>query len=143
MTKLLGAEEQVIIMKSQLQALQPILVSTANETNELLVQISSDKIEAEKTRGIVEAEEAVVTVKATEAKAIREDCEAELAVVSTTSSYFFAVVRPSHFADVCVYQILNSRRHIITHVLMTFLWPDHYVQYWKCFVLPSAVVGTK
>lgn len=116
MTKLLGAEEQVIIMKSQLQALQPILVSTANETNELLVQISSDKIEAEKTRGIVEAEEAVVTVKATEAKAIREDCEAELAVVSTTSNYFFAVVRPSHFTDVCVYQILNSRRYIITHI---------------------------
>lgn len=99
LTKLFGAEEQVTIMKSQLEALQPILVSTAKETNELLVQIDSDKIEAEKTRGIVEAEEAVANVKAIEAKAIREDCEAELAVVSTTSNYFFAVVRPSGFAD--------------------------------------------
>jgi hypothetical protein len=79
-------------MKSQLEALQPILVSTVKETNELLDRINSDKKEAEKTRGIVEAEEAVVNVKATEAKAIRQDCEAELAVVSTTSNYFFAVI---------------------------------------------------
>lgn len=76
-----GAEEQVTVMKSELQALQPILLRTAQETNTLLARIDLDKKDAEKTRAMVEAEEAVANVKAIEAKAIKDDCESELAVV--------------------------------------------------------------
>ncbi|EFJ31602.1 hypothetical protein SELMODRAFT_86461 [Selaginella moellendorffii] len=78
--KLLGAEGQVNVMKKELEALQPILIKTAEETDALLVTIDRDRKEAEATRKIVEAEEAIANVKASEAKAIKEDCESELAV---------------------------------------------------------------
>jgi dynein heavy chain len=68
-------------MKGELQDLQPILLKTAQETNALLSRIDLDKKDAEATRAMVEAEEAVANIKATEAKAIKDDCEFELAVV--------------------------------------------------------------
>lgn len=82
-----GAEEQVSVMKAQLEDLQPILLQTAKETNELLVRIEADKKQAEQTRSLVEFEEAIANVKAEEAKVIREDCEAELAVVSDAETF--------------------------------------------------------
>lgn len=87
LTKLFGAEEQVTIMKAQLEDLQPILVQTAKETNELLTRIDADKVQAEQTRSLVEFEEAIANVKAEEAKVIKEDCEAELAVVSDARAF--------------------------------------------------------
>lgn len=80
--KLYDAEGQVNVMKKELEALQPILIKTAEETDNLLKIITRDRKEAEKTRGIVEEEEAIANVKATEAESIKADCESELAVVS-------------------------------------------------------------
>lgn len=82
--KLYFAEGQVTVMKSELVALQPILIKTAEDTAKLLKQIDADTKDAQATRSNVEAEEAVANVKAEEAKAIKDDCEAELAVVSRT-----------------------------------------------------------
>ncbi|KAL2653371.1 hypothetical protein R1flu_021499 [Riccia fluitans] len=81
--KLFEAEDQVSIMKQELEALQPVLLKTAEDTNALLKKISGDRKEAEITRGLVEAEEAEANVKAAEAKVIKDDCEAELAVVKS------------------------------------------------------------
>ncbi|KAL3685151.1 hypothetical protein R1sor_003173 [Riccia sorocarpa] len=78
--KLFEAEEQVSVMKQELEALQPVLLKTAEDTNALLKKISGDRKEAETTRALVESEEAVANVKAAEAKVIKDDCEAELAV---------------------------------------------------------------
>lgn len=80
--KVFFAEGQVTVMKQELEDLQPILLKTAEDTNILLAQIDRDTKEAEATRAIVEAEEAIANIKAGEAKAIKDDCEAELAVVS-------------------------------------------------------------
>ena len=81
--KVYFAEAQVSVMKQELEDLQPILLQTTQETNTLLVQIDADTKDAQKTREIVEAEEAIANVKANEAQAIKEDCEKELAVVSS------------------------------------------------------------
>ncbi|KAJ7290925.1 hypothetical protein O6H91_Y290900 [Diphasiastrum complanatum] len=78
--KLLEAEGQVNVMKKELEALQPILLKTAEETDELLKTIEKDRKEAQGTRSLVEEEEAIANVKAKEAKAIKDDCESELAV---------------------------------------------------------------
>ncbi|BBM97612.1 dynein axonemal heavy chain [Marchantia polymorpha subsp. ruderalis] len=78
--KLYGAEEQVSVMKQELEALQPVLLKTAEDTNALLKKIAADRKEAETTRALVEKEEAVANVKAIEAKEIKDDCESELAV---------------------------------------------------------------
>jgi dynein heavy chain len=81
--KLYGAEEQVSVMKGELEALQPVLLKTAEDTNALLKKIAADRKDAEAVRSVVEKEEAIANVKASEAKAIKDDCESELAVVST------------------------------------------------------------
>nr|AML30858.1 axonemal inner arm dynein heavy chain 2 [Marsilea vestita] len=78
--KLFDAEGQVNVMKKELEALQPVLMKTAEETDSLLKIINRDRKEAEKTRSVVEEEEAVANVKAKEAEAIKADCESELAV---------------------------------------------------------------
>jgi dynein heavy chain len=78
--KLLGAEGQVSVMKQELEALQPVLIRTAKETDELLVVIARETKDAEATRSVVEEEERVANAKASEAKAIKDDCEQELAV---------------------------------------------------------------
>ena len=78
--KLLDAESQVNTMKKELEELRPVLIQTGKETDELLVVIERDSKEAEKTREVVQADEAVANVKADEAKAIKDECESELAV---------------------------------------------------------------
>ncbi|XP_073386521.1 uncharacterized protein [Physcomitrium patens] len=78
--KVYFAEAQVTVMKQELEDLQPILLQTAHETNVLLVQIDADTKDAQATREVVEAEEAIASVKAGEAQAIKDDCEKELAV---------------------------------------------------------------
>eukprot|EP00899_Mesostigma_viride_P002516 jgi/Mesvir1/12265/Mv00478-RA.2 len=78
--KLLSAEDQVTVMKRELEDLKPVLIRTAKETEDLLVVINRETKEAEAKRAVVEVEEATANKKATEAKAIKDDCEAELAV---------------------------------------------------------------
>ena len=81
--KVYFAEAQVSVMKQELEDLQPILLQTTQETNTLLIQIDANTKDAQKTREIVEVEEAIANVKANEAQAIKEDCEKELTVVSS------------------------------------------------------------
>ncbi|KAL2642111.1 hypothetical protein R1flu_009698 [Riccia fluitans] len=80
LSQLMDAEGQVKVMQHELEALQPTLLKTARETLELLKVVESDREEAQKTRSIVEAEEAAAKVKAEEANLIKEECEADLAV---------------------------------------------------------------
>ncbi|CAM6076097.1 unnamed protein product [Sphagnum tenellum] len=78
--KLYFAESQVTVMKESLVALQPILIKTAEDTNMLLKAIDAETKDAQATCSIVETEEAAAHVKAMEAKAIKDECEGELAV---------------------------------------------------------------
>lgn len=78
--KLLGAESQVGAMKEELIELQPVLVKTAAETEEMLKVIDRESKEAEAKKEVVSAEEKIANEKAQAAKAIKDDCESELAV---------------------------------------------------------------
>jgi len=75
-----GAEEQVGVMKQELIELQPVLVRTAAETEDMLKVIDKETIQANAKRQVVQGEEEAATVKADAAKAIKDDCEAELSV---------------------------------------------------------------
>ncbi|WZN65433.1 heavy chain of dynein [Chloropicon roscoffensis] len=77
--KLLNAEESVSVMKEELIALQPVLVKTSEEVEETLKVVDKETEQAEAKRAVVEKEEAVANVKAQAAKAIKDECEAELA----------------------------------------------------------------
>lgn len=77
--QLASAASQVGSMQIVLNALRPKLIATSKETEEILLVIQSESIEVEKKKAIVQSDEVVANKKAGEAKAIKEDCEADLA----------------------------------------------------------------
>ncbi|TPX59932.1 hypothetical protein PhCBS80983_g02164 [Powellomyces hirtus] len=77
--QLASASSQVGIMQKELNDLQPQLVQTQIETDKLLIVIERESIEVEKKRSVVKVDEAAANKKAGEAKAIKDDCEADLA----------------------------------------------------------------
>ena len=79
LNKLDSTEKDVAVMKVELIELQPILVKTGIEVEELMVKIEVDKASAGETKAIVEVEEAAASAKAAECKAIKDSAEAGLA----------------------------------------------------------------
>eukprot|EP00668_Euglena_longa_P039207 GGOE01050460.1.p1 GENE.GGOE01050460.1~~GGOE01050460.1.p1 ORF type:complete len:2722 (-),score=1086.70 GGOE01050460.1:98-8140(-) len=79
--QLISTEEEVQRMTQTLELLKPNLLRTAAETEELIAKIEKDSAEAEKTRQMVSVEEAECAKKAEAAKAIKDDCETQLADV--------------------------------------------------------------
>lgn len=77
--KLNFAQTSVAKMKVDLGELQPQLIKTKGETDAIMVQIEKESKEVQATRNTVQAEEAIAMKKAGEAKAIKDDCEADLA----------------------------------------------------------------
>ena len=77
--KLQTTEVEVKELQMTLEKNQPVLIQTTKEVEEMMVQISSDKVSAAATKEVVSKEEAVATTKANECKAIKEDAEADLA----------------------------------------------------------------
>eukprot|EP00329_Picozoa_sp_Boothbay-MS584-11_P000996 19247_6 len=72
-------EASVDGMKEELIALQPKLVIAQQETAEMMVVIERETEEANKVKVVVEAEEAEANKTAQEVKAVKDDCEADLA----------------------------------------------------------------
>lgn len=77
--KLEFAASQVSVMQKELVALQPQLVETSKETEQLMVKIEKDTVEAEAKKEVVAADEAVANAAAAAAKAIKDECEDDLA----------------------------------------------------------------
>ncbi|KAI8622787.1 dynein heavy chain and region D6 of dynein motor-domain-containing protein [Chytriomyces sp. MP71] len=77
--QLASAASQVGTMQVELHALQPQLIVTQKETDEIMKVIARESIDVEKKRALVKIDEAVANKKAGEAKAIKDECEADLA----------------------------------------------------------------
>lgn len=77
--QLASAASQVGTMQIELSDLQPKLIQTKKETQEMMVVIQTESIEVEHKRALVKVDEEVANKKASEAKAIKDDCEADLA----------------------------------------------------------------
>ncbi|KAJ3049383.1 Dynein heavy chain 7, axonemal [Rhizophlyctis rosea] len=78
--QLASASSQVGTMQAELTALQPQLVKTQAETDQIMIVIQRESVEVEKKRAVVKVDEEVANKKAGEAKAIKDECEADLAV---------------------------------------------------------------
>lgn len=76
--KLLFTAKQVKKMQQDLEALKPKLIKAGAETEELMRRIDKEATEVNKTREIVMRDEAAANAKAMDAKAIKDDCEADL-----------------------------------------------------------------
>ncbi|EDV27935.1 uncharacterized protein TRIADDRAFT_52992 [Trichoplax adhaerens] len=77
--KLDFAAEQVTVMQTELTDLQPELMKTSEETEVLLAKIEQDTVEVQAKKQLVEADERSADEAAAIAKAIRDECESELA----------------------------------------------------------------
>ncbi|KAJ3194173.1 Dynein heavy chain 3, axonemal [Irineochytrium annulatum] len=77
--QLASAASQVGAMQLELHALQPQLIQTQKETDDIMQVIARESVDVEKKRALVKVDEAVANKKASEAKAIKEECEADLA----------------------------------------------------------------
>ena len=78
LAKLMDTQVQVKAMQQQLTALQPELVRSTRETEELIVTIASRSEQVEQTRLVVGEEEKECNKQADEATAIKNDCEEQL-----------------------------------------------------------------
>ncbi|XP_064419638.1 dynein axonemal heavy chain 7 isoform X2 [Latimeria chalumnae] len=77
--KLESAAAQVATMQSELEALQPQLKVASREVDEMMVIIEKESLEVAKTEKVVKADEAVANEQAMAAKAIKDECDADLA----------------------------------------------------------------
>lgn len=77
--QLASAATQVGAMQIELSNLQPQLIATKKETDEIMVVIQKESVEVEKKRAVVSVDEAVADKKVKEVKAIKDECEADLA----------------------------------------------------------------
>eukprot|EP00698_Gefionella_okellyi_P007692 TRINITY_DN1880_c0_g3_i1.p1 TRINITY_DN1880_c0_g3~~TRINITY_DN1880_c0_g3_i1.p1 ORF type:complete len:4251 (-),score=1210.42 TRINITY_DN1880_c0_g3_i1:76-12828(-) len=78
--KLVSAAKQVAEMEQELIALQPVLVTSTAETEAMMVRINHDQEEAAQIQEVVSADRAAAIIKADEARAIRDQCDSELAI---------------------------------------------------------------
>ena len=78
--KLADTEVSVSEMQDYIRDLQPKLVVAQKETEEMLVKIEAMTVEANKVRVVVQAKEKATAKQAAEAKAIKDECERDLAV---------------------------------------------------------------
>ncbi|NXJ14869.1 DYH7 protein, partial [Odontophorus gujanensis] len=77
--KLNSATSQVASMQSELEALQPQLQEAGKQVDEMMVVIQKESLEVAKTEKIVKADEAAANEQAMAARAIKDECDADLA----------------------------------------------------------------
>uniref|UniRef100_A0A8C3IAS8 Dynein axonemal heavy chain 7 n=1 Tax=Chrysemys picta bellii TaxID=8478 RepID=A0A8C3IAS8_CHRPI len=77
--KLNSAASQVASMQYELEALQPQLKEASKQVDEMMLVIEKESLEVAKTEKIVKADEAVANEQAMAAKAIKDECDADLA----------------------------------------------------------------
>ena len=77
--KLVATEKSVAIMQDELTALQPELVKAGEETSAALIVIAAETVEADKVKVLVAKDEASASEEAARVKAIKDECEADLA----------------------------------------------------------------
>jgi len=77
--KLGATEDSVALMQEQLIALQPQLEAAKVETDAAMAAIAAETVEADAVKKVVSQEEAVASQEAAVVKAIKDDCEADLA----------------------------------------------------------------
>ncbi|KAG8459526.1 hypothetical protein KFE25_012861 [Diacronema lutheri] len=77
--KLASAEVEVATLQTQLSEMQPVLIKTAAQVEEMMEQIQKDKAAADQTRTVVVREEAIASSKAEECQGIKDSAEKDLA----------------------------------------------------------------
>uniref|UniRef100_A0A8B9VLU2 Dynein axonemal heavy chain 7 n=1 Tax=Anas zonorhyncha TaxID=75864 RepID=A0A8B9VLU2_9AVES len=106
--KLNSAASQVALMQSELEALQPQLREASKQVDEMMVVIQKESLEVAKTEKIVKADEAVANEQAMAAKAIKDDCDADLAQAMPCLEAALAALDTLTAQDITVVKSMKS-----------------------------------
>ncbi|KAJ3091162.1 Dynein heavy chain 7, axonemal [Quaeritorhiza haematococci] len=106
--KLNFAQGAVSKMQVDLGELQPQLIKTKEETDLIMLQIERESKDAMESRKIVQADEEVASKKAGEAKAIKDDCEAQLAEALPALEAALSALDTLKPADITVLKSMKS-----------------------------------
>ncbi|XP_064167524.1 dynein axonemal heavy chain 7 [Anguilla rostrata] len=106
--KLQSAADQVATMQVELEALQPQLKVASKEVDEMMVVIEKESVEVAKTEKVVKVDEAVANEQAMAAKAIKDECDADLAIAMPILESALAALDTLTTQDITVVKSMKS-----------------------------------
>ncbi|KAI1899406.1 hypothetical protein AGOR_G00061450 [Albula goreensis] len=106
--KLQSAADQVATMQVELEALQPQLKVASKEVDEMMVVIERESVEVAKTEKVVKVDEAVANEQAMAAKAIKDECDADLAIALPILESALAALNTLTTQDITVVKSMKS-----------------------------------
>ncbi|KAM9347669.1 dynein axonemal heavy chain 7 [Symphorus nematophorus] len=106
--KLESAADQVATMQVELEALQPQLLVASKEVDEMMVVIEHESVEVAKTEKVVKVDEAVANEQAMGAKAIKDECDADLAEAMPILESALAALNTLTTQDITVVKSMKS-----------------------------------
>ncbi|XP_030642423.1 dynein heavy chain 7, axonemal [Chanos chanos] len=106
--KLESAASQVATMQVELEELQPQLRVASKEVDEMMVVIERESVEVAKTEKVVREDEAVANEQAMAAKAIKDECDADLAVALPILESALAALDTLTQQDITVVKSMKS-----------------------------------
>nr|XP_022323965.1 dynein heavy chain 7, axonemal-like isoform X6 [Crassostrea virginica] len=115
--KLDSASSQVGLMQKELTDLQPQLREASKEVDEIMVVIEKDSIEVAKVEKVVKADEAVANEQAKAAKAIKDECDAELAEAIPALNSALAALDTLTPQDITIVKTMKQPPYMIKLVL--------------------------
>jgi len=115
--KLESAASEVSIMQTELEALKPQLEVTSQETADLMVRIEAETVEVEAKKEVVEADEKVANKAAAESKAIKDECEADLAEALPALKAAIKALNTLKPSDISLMKSMKNPPHLIRFVM--------------------------
>ncbi|XP_064598423.1 dynein axonemal heavy chain 7-like [Liolophura sinensis] len=115
--KLESAASQVGDMQNELEALHPKLIEAGKEVDEIMVIIERDSVEVARKEKIVKADEAVANEQATAAKAIKDECDADLAEAIPALNAALSALNTLTAQDITVVKTMKSPPYGVKLVL--------------------------
>ena len=106
--KLAFAESQVAVMRKDLEELQPELKKAAEQTEKMMQRIEIESAQAQAQAKLVPAEEAVANEKASIAQALKDECQAELAVALPALEQAKAALDTIKSSDIVFVKSMNN-----------------------------------
>ncbi|KAK2157592.1 hypothetical protein LSH36_188g04054 [Paralvinella palmiformis] len=117
--KLEFSESQIAVMQIELQELQPKLIETSRETEELISIIEKETIEVEAVRKVVQIDEDEANNRAMEAKAIKDDCEERLAVAMPALNAAISALNTLKQNDITIVKTMQNPPSLVKLVMET------------------------
>uniref|UniRef100_A0A3B5AG71 Dynein axonemal heavy chain 7 n=1 Tax=Stegastes partitus TaxID=144197 RepID=A0A3B5AG71_9TELE len=106
--KLESAADQVATMQVELEALQPQLLVASKEVDEMMVVIEHESVEVAETEKVVKVDEAGANEQAMAAKAIKDECDADLAEAMPILESALAALNTLTTQDITVVKSMKS-----------------------------------